>query len=527
MEEDTLLGLTPASLPVQLEAEAEMTLPSMNDIAGAGTGQSGWSFEKALQATSNNRHSYDAVKDDEEEGEKGNDNASESDDDDDEGDDGEEGNEESGADGPEGDDAYDHHRHHHKAGTSEEVVFRDGNDAAAATASGHVADGSRGDAVDDDSLLRISDKKEAKRLGKKLYKRWKKLNKKSRKHKGSKKERKSSSKDKSRKSKSSSEKGKDKNKHKKNKKARDDESDLLIHMEGGADANELGLVPAAEASDAAAEIEARRRRGVVREAQMRTGKATKKAAQRKATSAEVISMAKELVAEMTRARQMDDDIVHGRCTKWGAFPLHRVALKSRVQARCRQQFMAGALVEAGILQELSYWLYDVDRAEPAPYELRTTALDILLTLPLEGSIPMNDDLTQFMGISREHLIKTDLGRALNALRKYNDETVDNRGKCVQLLTAFSRVISGTAEREQNDENKTKAVWKCQRDPTVASPFEVLETGSEALQKSFMKPNPRDPTSYNGLLPWRPPAATITNVSGTLSDYIEKAIPRKR
>lgn len=484
-EEDAILGLAPASLPVQPEAEVEMTLPSLSGVGGLEEGASAWSFEKALQATGNT-HGNDGDNNNEADS-----NEEQADDDDDDSD-GEDGDSDAEANDGSGNGVH----------ASEEVLFREGDDAAAAAttttaSSRHVVQSSNHGGMDDDALLRISDKKEAKRLGKKLYKRWKKLNKKAKKHKShksSKKEKKSSSKEK--KKKKSSEK-----------------------QESDPDIDELGLVPAATMADAAAAIEARTRKAAVREAKMRAEKATRKSSQAKSTSAEVINIAKELVAAMAKARQMDDDVVHGRNTQPGVFPLHRVALKELVQARCRQAFMEGPLVEAGILQELSYWLYDVDRAEPAPYELRTTALDILLSLHLEGSIPMTDDLTQFMGVSREHLIKTDLGRALNALRKYSDETVENRGKCVQLLASFSRVISGTAERDHADENKSKTVWKCQRDPTVASPFEVLETRSEALQKAFLKPDPRDPTSYNGLLPWRPPATTITNVSGTLSDYI--------
>lgn len=490
-EEDAILGLAPASLPVQPEAEVEMTLPSLSGVGGLEEGASAWSFEKALQATGNTHG------DDGDNNSEADSNEEQADDDDDDSD-GEDGDSDAEANDGSGNGVH----------ASEEVLFREGDDAAAAAttttaSSGHAVQSSNHGGMDDDALLRISDKKEAKRLGKKLYKRWKKLNKKAKKHKShksSKKEKKSSSKEKKKK--------KSSGKHKSSEK-----------QESDPDIDELGLVPAATMADAAAAIEARTRKAAVREAKMRAEKATRKASQAKSTSAEVINIAKELVAAMAKARQMDDDVVHGRNTQPGVFPLHRVALKELVQARCRQAFMEGPLVEAGILQELSYWLYDVDRAEPAPYELRTTALDILLSLHLEGSIPMTDDLTQFMGVSREHLIKTDLGRALNALRKYSDETVENRGKCVQLLASFSRVISGTAERDHADENKSKTVWKCQRDPTVASPFEVLETRSEALQKAFLKPDPRDPTSYNGLLPWRPPATTITNVSGTLSDYI--------
>ncbi|CAC9487754.1 TFIIS helical bundle-like domain containing protein [Leishmania donovani] len=510
-EEDSILGLVPASLPVHADSEDSVVAsgyvgggPGSPAAAGADTDDgSSWTFEHVLRATI-----ADAEENDNNDAEAGRSGGDEEDD---------------GSDVADNDEEQ----------VEDAVDFRDGGAPSGAEGHGGASAGAaEGGHADDVMLLSIGDKKAAKRLGKRLYKRWKKLHKASQ----SKKDRHKSSK------KAGSQKSKGKEKAFKHKKAsgsrkktgtkarRDDHDDdggegsMFLSMADGADDvdGELGLVPAADLSDAAAAIEARLKKAALRESKMRTEKAVKKAAQRKTSSAELAAIAKELVAAMAKARQLDEDIISGRNTFPGAFPLNRVALKSIVQARCRQGYIVGPLVEAGILQELSYWLYDVDRADPAPYELRTAALDILVSLPMEGSIAATEDLTAFMGVSREHLIKTDLGRALNALRRYNEETIDNKGKCVQLLTTFSRVISGASDKDQMDEHKSKAVWKCQRDPTVASPFEVLETCSEAFQKSFMKPDPRDPTSYNGVLPWRPPAATITNVSGKLGDYIEKA-----
>ncbi|CBZ27016.1 conserved hypothetical protein [Leishmania mexicana MHOM/GT/2001/U1103] len=508
-EEDSILALVPASLPVHADSEDSVSasgymgcVSGSQVAAGADTDDgSGWTFEHALRATMAGTAENDT--DDAEAGRSG-------------GDDEDDGSDAADKDEQQAEDAVD---------------FRDGG--ASSGAEGHAgASASAGEDahVDDTMLLSIGDKKAAKRLGKRLYKRWKKLHSTSHskkdKHKSSKKtgSKKSKGKEKMPKHKKASGRRK-----KKGTKAHGDDDDdgegsMFLNMADGADEmdGELGLVPAIDLSDAATAIEARLKKAALRESKMRTEKAVKKATQRKTSSAELAAIAKELVAAMAKARQLDEDIISGRNTLPGAFPLNRVALKSIVQARCRQGYMVGPLVGAGILQELSYWLYDVDRADPAPYELRTTALDILVSLPMDGSIAVTEDLTAFTGVSREHLIKTDLGRALNALRRYNEETIDNKSKCVQLLTTFSRVISGASDKDQMDEHKSKAVWKCQRDPTVASPFEVLETCSEAFQKSFMKPDPRDPTSYNGVLPWRPPAATITNVSGRLGDYIEKA-----
>ncbi|KAG5479583.1 hypothetical protein CUR178_03344 [Leishmania enriettii] len=502
-EEDSILDLTPASALVHADekesASASVDLAAVlgrQAIAGAYADDgSSWSFEHALRAASaaaGERDGSDA-----------------------------QSGRSSGA-GHEDGGASDAAERNDEEQAGDVVDFRDAG--AFCGAGGNVGAAEVGH-MEDAELLSISDKKEAKRLGKKLYKRWKRL----RKAVKSKKDRRKSSKhkDSKRHSKGSRKRARGSSDGKKGAKPRgddDDEGGMFLNMADGSSEmhDELGLVPAADLSDAAAAIEARLRKAALRESKMRTEKAVKKATQRKSTAAELVTVSKELVAAMAKARRLDDDIISGRNAQPGSFPLNRVALKRIVQARCRQGYMVGPLVEAGILQELSYWLFDLDRAEPAPYELRTAALDILVSLPMEGSIPMTEDITAFMGVSREHLIKTDLGRALNALRRYSEETVENKGKCVQLLTSFSRVISGASDKDQADEHKSKAVWKCQRDPTVASPFEVLETCSEAFQKSFMKPDPRDPTSYNGVLPWRPPAATITNVSGKLGDFIEKA-----
>ncbi|KAK7197133.1 TFIIS helical bundle-like domain containing protein [Novymonas esmeraldas] len=499
-EEDSLLGLVASSLPVHAEGEEF----ELGGVGGSGTqadAGGGWSFEEALRTASGAAKDAAHEEDGEDSAEAGRSSAGEEED--------------------------------------EEEGEGDGGGASSGAADG-VAD-----VMDDAALLRISDKSAAKRLGKSLYRRWKKLRKSSSggksskkkkdKHKSHKKDKDGAAakarKEKTKKSKGDAARGSRRTARRGAEKSDDDDDDgdgdadvFLTTADGAAGVggvNEEGLLPATNLSAEAAAIEARLHKATVREARMRMEKSAA-AKPRKMTSAQLVAIAKELVAAMAKARRLDEDIVSGRNASADAFPLNRVALKAIVQARCRQVNMAGPLVEEGILQELSSWLFDIDRGEPAPYELRTIALDLLLALPMEGSIAASEDLTAFMGVSREHLIKTDLGRAINSLRRCHVETVENKAKCMQLLTAFSRVMSGATETDQADENKSRAVWRCQNDLTVASPFAVLQTRSEALQKSFMKPDPRDPTSYNGLLPWRPPPATITNVSGQLSNYIEKA-----
>ncbi|EPY28236.1 hypothetical protein STCU_05233 [Strigomonas culicis] len=211
--------------------------------------------------------------------------------------------------------------------------------------------------------------------------------------------------------------------------------------------------------------------------------------------------------------------------------LHRVGLLETVQAQCLRRNMIEPLVDKRLLEELSYWLYDFGTKEPAPYALRTAALDILLQLPLEGEIEVKtnrrgeEDLTAFHGVTCEQLRATSIGAAINALRMHANELKSNRSKCVLLLQRFSRLFSGGGDAHAAADAATiRPTWRYQRDPTIASPFEVIPTSSEVFMRRVMKPDPMDPTSYNNYLPWHTRAETIMNLSGDLGSRLEQNAP---
>lgn len=396
-----------------------------------------------------------------------------------------------------------------------------GNDDAGAGTSSAAA----GAGEPSDGELLAIEKKEAKKLGKAAYKRWKRLQK----AQGGGKS-KSKSKSKSKISKKEANKPKEKkekpNKEKKEKKPakrpREDDEDGFGGLGGSDDDEDPSAINEAQFLAATQAAQARGRRlesgaqRILKQSSARKGLTPQQRHQKAEETAQ------ELVAKMKDAHRRDElALSSGGADK--APPLNRVAIKDEVQSACARQSLIGPLVEAGLLGELSGWLYDLRRGEPAPFELRSTALDILLKVPVAGEVAAAKedrhggiDLSQFHGLSREELQPTTLGGAVNALRLHQHETSSNRSKCVRLLERLSSAFSGRAVTASADAGHLGVVsWKCKNDQSVRSPFDVVQTGSQSFQQAFMKPDPQDPTSYNNLLPWRPPPRSITNLSGSI------------
>ncbi|ESS68614.1 hypothetical protein TCDM_02527 [Trypanosoma cruzi Dm28c] len=215
-------------------------------------------------------------------------------------------------------------------------------------------------------------------------------------------------------------------------------------------------------------------------------------------------------------------------------PLHRVAIRESVISQCRREALRSFLIEEGILQELSTWLYDFTRNELAAFELRSDALDILLSFPIDGELEVgvarNGDeiLDAFTGMTREHLIHTDLGSAVNALRQSKQEVHQNRAKAVRLLERLSRAMAGgvrSGRRGGSDGVRgskagegglfSTVTWKCKEDPTVAPPFHTVQTGTEVFQSALARPDPLDPLSYLRLPLRRAPKVHVTNLGGNV------------
>ncbi|CAD2218361.1 hypothetical protein AGDE_14875 [Angomonas deanei] len=346
-------------------------------------------------------------------------------------------------------------------------------------------DPTNGETMTDEALLAVSDKKEAKKLGKKNYKRWKKLQKKQKKHSS--------------------------DKHDKKKKSSKRKRDEDEHFNPA----EMKMLGEESSPHGGASY---RPTGSSRPVKLTGMKPVKVSAEEQKRLADMQAAA--VMEKMKKASAAD-----AQALRQGLPPLHRVSIVAEVRHQCARKMLVEHLVKRGILDQLCEWLYDFNAGRPSPLELRSAALDILLQFPLEGEVEEKEDdekkqsilIDKYYGISLDELRRTDIGKAVNALRQ-QDELKENRSKCVQLLQRFSRVHR--AGREQRGPKSSTVTWKCQRDPTVASPFEAVETSSEALAKKFMRPDPTDPTSYNRYLPWRPRAVVVTNLSGDLHERIQ-------
>ncbi|KEG10467.1 hypothetical protein DQ04_03681020 [Trypanosoma grayi] len=415
------------------------------------------------------------------------------------------------------------------------------------------ADAEGGAPLSDEALMRIDSKAEAKALGRDLYKRWKKLQKRSKKgsHHHDKKKSKNKKGDKKRKDKRSSGKRRgraedDDAEEEEEEEESDDKDDAKVGRSGGKPRRkrsrrekpielgdeDLGAAPFAELDEVLQVEEAAAQRGSGR----RSGgsKLTDVEARPKKMTADarrvaLCAIAARVVGAMREARLQDEMDMNQRRP-----PLHRVGIREEVIAQCRREAMRPFLITEGILQELSTWLYDFNRRELAAYELRTAALDILLGFPIDGELDVavarNGDeiLDVFTGVTREHLIHTDLGSATNALRQDKQEVHQNRAKAVRLLERLSRAMAGGVKSVRRGGNNgagggsatgggpsSGLTWKCKDDPTVAPPFHIVQTGTEVFQSTLARPDPLDPMSYLRVPPRRAPKAYVTNLGGNV------------
>lgn len=208
-------------------------------------------------------------------------------------------------------------------------------------------------------------------------------------------------------------------------------------------------------------------------------------------------------------------------------PTHRLGIIGEVQTVLRREMLHEDLVAAGVLEELAYWLFDPTRNPPelAPLDLRTAALDCLLRFELEGADNLgnaarrgptrrrgkngDEDIDVFVGyegIDAETLRKSEIGRAVNFVRRHPNELNVNKNKAVALLQNLSRTFEG---HEHN--RKRRVLWPCINDRDVASPFDPVRTASDVFASSINRIDPKDPSSYMRVPPKRIPKSYITTL----------------
>lgn len=378
-----------------------------------------------------------------------------------------------------------------------------------------AADNGAEQPLDDVAFAQLG-KREAKLLGKKLYKRWKKLTKKA-----------SRGDDASRAEHGEGHKRKKKEKASKRESHRDStkKKDRKRRNSSGDDDNGF---------NASTSLLADAFGGVVAASTLSTGTSAHKLKAPKAkTSAAKPSAAQKHAyydAEAARIVQLmhEQRIRDENARRVGQPPLHRLSITDDVALQCRRTYMHRHLLEHGILEELTHWLYNAESKELGPLDLRSLALELLMCFEVRGirknGAPKEevfdeakaakhvDDLDAYRGICREDLEKTSLGMAVNMLRTSSVETERNKAMATQLLQRLSRAFQHRRDDDDEAPPVVEVQWRCKNDPTVAPPFDPVVSASDAFQQRMFHPDPLDPLSYLRCPPRRYNKGYVTNLS---------------
>lgn len=376
---------------------------------------------------------------------------------------------------------------------------------------GSGGEGATADAGATEALFATLSKDQAKAtLGRKEYKRWKQWKKAQKESKGKKsKKDKEKHKDKDKKKSSTSEGKESKSKKSKGDESKPSRSKRQRHesdVEGEADLAEAAALGVAD------EFAEQLRRGP----RGRTLGAGPSVLVKKAREMEQLKKeAESIVQRMKAARLQDQRQVP---------PLARLVLRPDVLKQCQRPVLHEALVAAGFLDEIRYWLCDREKGDLAPLDLRNTALDLLLGFDLEGvsstrkkiraalaAKRKSDDTTDaYEGITANQLRDSRIGESLNFVRTHPNESLDNKSKATTLLERMCRTFY-----EEDEEEETTggggAKWPFMGIKDIASPFEVLKTETEKFQAACVKVDKEDPLSWYRQPPKRYPKTFISGM----------------
>ena len=240
---------------------------------------------------------------------------------------------------------------------------------------------------------------------------------------------------------------------------------------------------------------------------------------------------RELVQRMAAARKHDTAFLLKQ-KKGGAAassssalsspPIQRILLRDTVLDFGRRVDNEVPLINAGFLAELAHWIVDGATNELAPLDLRNVAYELLLKYGFKGSMEAThpnrivdtEDLNAWEGIGREHLEGTTLGRAVNVSRQHSGETAQNRKRAVTLLQRLSRAYSGGDDSDDEGAGRSSGKkggansggmavrWACDKDATIATPFEYITNATEVFVGKVAQVDPLDPESYLRVPPLR-------------------------
>jgi hypothetical protein len=404
---------------------------------------------------------------------------------------------------------------------SDDEDDEDAGEGDVGASAAHLGGGGGDDgSLDDAGILQLG-KREAKLMGKALYKRWKKLTKKSSKKDGEKRKKKSSSSDKHKEHSKKSSGRQDDDDGKESKKKSDSKKRSRAEDMFAGSSGYPGTSAAAHLGEHAAPLRTTRSSKSTTGGGSKNGPAKLSAAQKQLVYQ---AEAKRIVQMMQEHRIRDEN-----ARRVGQPPLHRLGITQDVASVCRRAYMHRFLVEEGILSELSHWIYDMELNELGPLDLRTLALDLLSGFEVRGIRKMGtpredeefdeakaakrvDDLDAYRGVCREDLEGTSLGTAVNRLRTNELETDSNKKVATLLLQRLSRAFQHRRDDDDEAQPVVEVQWRCKGDATVAPPFDPVVSASDAFQQRMFQPDPLDPMSYLRCPPRRYNKGYVTNLS---------------
>ena len=218
---------------------------------------------------------------------------------------------------------------------------------------------------------------------------------------------------------------------------------------------------------------------------------------------------REMILKMQTARKAD---THALTTGQGA-PINRLLVKDQVMSIALNAEYEEILVEERFLDELTYWLMDPVTKGPAPLDLRTAAINLLMNFGFKGSRNLvhrkphssgkaKDEVSTYEGIDREALESCKfLGMAINYIRQNERELPDLRNKACVILERLSRAWADRPEFSQAPSKRGGMEYypsKGKKD--IAGPYQHITTEVEAFRKTLNHVNPLDPDSYHRVPP---------------------------
>lgn len=169
----------------------------------------------------------------------------------------------------------------------------------------------------------------------------------------------------------------------------------------------------------------------------------------KGFDAEADNIAEKLVTKMTIAAEEDRRAVQKKSPA-----ISKLALLSEVQEQASKIVLLPALIEAGFIEKLAYWLQPLHKGSLPDLNIRSAVLQILLAIPVKGDSSKLIRFEEFDGLEVEHL-KCGIGKwvrlkiiytlQVRLLANSDKETPENKRRANVIVEKWNRLIHGLSD----------------------------------------------------------------------------------